>query len=106
MSTSRTSVRGTRSRVAAILAVLIRIVGGLAVLILVAHIALTLGNANPANGITTLVAYWADRLHLGFRGLFTPEDPRVRVVIDYGIPAVIWLIVTWVLLRLVRRLGR
>ena len=105
MGSSRTSVRGTRSRIAGILATLIWVVGGIAVLILVVRIVLALGDANPANGITTQVAYWADRLQLGFRGLFTPEDPKARVVVDYGLPAAIWLIATWVLARLVRRLG-
>ncbi|MGH3695233.1 MAG: hypothetical protein ACRDRX_14825 [Pseudonocardiaceae bacterium] len=105
MSTSRTSVRGTRSRVAAVLATLIRIVGGLIVFILVAHIVLTVADANPANGITTLVASWADRLHLGFRGLFTLANAKAQAAVDYGLPALVWLIVTWVLTRLVRRLG-
>jgi hypothetical protein len=105
MSTSRTSVRGTRTRIAAVLAALIRIVGGLFVLILVAHVVLTLGDANPANTIARFVAYWANRLQLGFRGLFTPADARVRIVVDYGIAAVVWLVVTWLLVRLVRRLG-
>jgi hypothetical protein len=105
MGSSRTAVRGTRTRIAAILATLIRTVGGVIVLILVAHVVLTLGNANPTNGITMFLTYWADRLQLGFRGLFNPVDPRTRLVIDYGVPAVFWLVVTWVLVRLVRRLG-
>lgn len=108
MGSSRTSVGGTRTRtrVAAVLATLIRIVGGLAVVILVAHIVLTLGDANPASGITTQVANWAERLQLGLGGLFTPPDPKVRVALDYGLPAAVWLIATWVLVRLVRRVGR
>ncbi|MGB6163876.1 MAG: hypothetical protein WBF75_15155 [Pseudonocardiaceae bacterium] len=105
MSSSRTSVRGTRTSVAAVLATVIRIVGGLFVLILVAHVALTLGGANPANVISRFMASWADRLQLGFRGLFTPADPKVRIVVDYGLPAVFWLVVSVVLVRLVRRLG-
>ncbi len=105
MSSSRTSVRGTRTSVAAVLATVIRIVGGLFVLILVAHVALTLGGANPANVIARFMASWADRLQLGFRGLFTPADARVRIVVDYGLPAVFWLVVSVVLVRLVRRLG-
>jgi hypothetical protein len=84
---------------------LIRIVGGLAVLILVAHIVLTLGQANPASGVTTQVANWANRLQLGLGGLFTPEDPTARVVLDYGLPAAVWLVATWVLVRVVRRIG-
>jgi hypothetical protein len=106
MSSSRTSVRGARSRIAGILATLIWIVGGLVVLILVANIVLKLGNASPDNGITTVVASWANRLQLGFRGLFRLDNnPKAQVAVDFGVPALVWLIVTWVLARLVRRLG-
>ncbi len=87
------------------LATLIWIAGSLVVLILVARILLTVGEASPANGITQLVTQWADRLHLGFRGLFTPGSPKTQAALDYGLPAAIWLIATWVLARLVRRIG-
>lgn len=105
MGPSRTSVRGARSRIANLLASLLRIVGGLAVLILVAHIVLTLLDASPAKDITTLVASWADRLQLGLRGLFRLNDPKAQVAVDYGVPAAVWLIVTWIVIRLVQRLG-
>jgi hypothetical protein len=105
MSSSRTSARGTRIRIASVLAALIKIVGGLIVLILVAHVVLALGDANPANRITMFVAYWADRLQLGFRGLFNPADAKARLVVNYGLAAAFWLVVSWVLVRLVRRLG-
>ncbi|MDQ3762201.1 MAG: hypothetical protein M3460_11085 [Actinomycetota bacterium] len=110
MGPSRTPVRETRTRIAGILATLIRIVGWLFVVILVGHIVLTLGDANPANSITRFVAYWADRLQLGFRGLFTPDDPKpddpkVRIALNYGLAALFWLVVSAVLARLVRRFG-
>ena len=104
-SSSRASFRGGRARIFGLLAALIRIVGWLFVVILVGHIALTLGDANPANDITRFVAYWADRLLLGFQNLFTPADVRVRVVVNYGLAALFWLVVSSVLARLVRRLG-
>lgn len=102
---SSTPVRHRRGRIAGVLAALIRIVGWLFVLILVAHIVLRLGDANPVNGITTFVAYWADRLALGFENLFTPADERVRIAVNYGLAALFWLVVTAVLARLVRRIG-
>jgi hypothetical protein len=105
MGSTRTSVRAPHNRVAAALATLIRILGGLAVLILVAHVVLTLGDANPANSITRLVASWADHLQIGFRGLFTPTDPRTGVVLNYGLAAAFWLVVTWILVRLLQRLA-
>lgn len=104
MGLSATSVRRRRTRVAAILASVIRTAGVLLVLILVARVALTLGHANPANNITRFVTYWADRLQLGFVGLFTPADPRARIVIGYGLAAAFWLVVSWILVRLLRRL--
>jgi hypothetical protein len=105
MGSSRTSVRTTRTRIAAILATVIRIVGWLAVLTLVAHIVLALGDANPTNSINTSVAYWADRLQLGFRDLFNPADARVRIAVNYGLAALVWLVASSVVARLVRRLG-
>lgn len=104
-TSSRTPVRGGRSRIVGILATVIRIVGWLFVVILVGHIALTWGEANPANDITRFVAYWADRLLLGFQNLFTPADVRVLVLVNYGLAALFWLVVSSVLARLVRRLG-
>lgn len=104
-SSRRASFRGGRGRIVGLIAALIRIVGWLFVAILVAHIALTLGEANPANGITTWVAYWADRLQLGFQNLFTPADADTRVLLNYGLAALFWLVVSSVLARLVRRLG-
>ena len=104
-SSSRASSRGGRARIVGLLAALIRIVGWLFVAILVAHIALTLGEANPANGITRFVAYWADRLQLGFQNLFTPADADTRILLNFGLAALFWLVVSSVLARLVRRLG-
>jgi hypothetical protein len=102
---SRVSGRGTRSRLVGIVATVIRLVGWLFVLILVAHVALTLGDANPGNNITTWVEVWANRLQLGFRDLFTPADERLKVASNYGLAALVWLVVSSVLARLVRRLG-
>jgi hypothetical protein len=106
-SSSRTSVRGRhpRTKIVGILATVIRIVGWLFVLVLVAYVALLLGGANSANGITKFVAYWAERLQLGFRDLFIPTDARVQVLVNYGLAALFWLVVSSVLVRLVRRLG-
>ncbi len=101
----RTSVRETRARIVGILATAIRVVGWVIVVVLVAHVALQLGDANPANGITTFAQSWANRLELGFRDLFTPADARVRLVVNYGLAALFWLVATSVLARLVRRLG-
>ncbi|HEY0637496.1 MAG TPA: hypothetical protein VGD67_07600 [Pseudonocardiaceae bacterium] len=98
-----TRSRPPGKRAADVLVTLIRLVCGLAALLLVAHVVLTIGDANPANGITRFVAAWADRLAWGFRDLFTPADATLRVIVNYGAAALVWLVVGGVLTRLLRR---
>jgi len=93
-----------RVRAVGVLATVIRAVGGAAAIILVAYIVLTLGGANPDNGITKFVAGWADNLALGFRDLFTPADANLRVIVNYGLAALFWLAVTGVITRILRRI--
>jgi len=95
--------RPLRSRAAGLLVGVVRLVCGLAALVLVAHVVLTIGDANPANGITVFVARWADRLAFGFRDLFTPADESLRVLVNYGAAALVWLIIGAMITRLVRR---
>jgi hypothetical protein len=66
---------------------------------------LTVFGANPDNPITTFVRSWADPLALAFRDLFTPADGKLRVLANYGLAAIFWLIVTSIVVRLIRRLG-
>lgn len=68
--------------------------------LLAIHVILTIGNANPDNGITQFVASVADPLALGFQGLFTPEDPQLAVLLNYGIAALFWLIITSIARRI------
>jgi hypothetical protein len=82
----------------------LRIVGMLIVTVLVVHIVLTLLDANPENGLTTLIRDMADTFNLGLSNLFLPEDPKLRVVLNYGTAALIWFAITTVVVRLVRRI--
>jgi hypothetical protein len=66
---------------------------------------LTVGGANPGNGIVTFVTSWSDPLAWGFKDLFTPGDAKLRVLVNYGIAAIFWLIVSSIIARLIRRLG-
>ncbi|HEX2131942.1 MAG TPA: hypothetical protein VHH15_10290 [Actinophytocola sp.] len=95
----------TRSTVVGVLAGVIRWVGLVLALILVIHVLLTVGNANPDNGITVFFAEAADPLVLAFRNLFTPDDAELRVLVNFGLAALFWLIASSVLSRLVRRLS-
>lgn len=88
-----------------VLAGLVRWVGLVFALVLVVHVLLTVGQANPDNGITVFFADAAEPLALAFRNLFTPENAELRVLVNYGLAALFWLIVSGVLARLIRRLG-
>jgi hypothetical protein len=82
----------------------LRIVGMLIVTVLVVHIVLTLLGANPENGLTQLIRDAADTFNLGLSDLFLPQDPRLGVVLNYGTAALIWFVITTVVVRLVRRI--
>jgi hypothetical protein len=93
-----------RSRIVGIVAGVLSAVGLVFAVILVAHVLLTVGGANPGNGITRTVGEWAQPLALGFHDLFTPQDAKLRVLVNFGLAALFWLVVRSVVVKLVRRL--
>lgn len=95
----------TRSNVVGVVASVVRWAGLLFAVVLVVHVLLTVGSANPANGITRSFSTMADPLTLAFKDLFTPENAELRVLVNYGLAALFWLIVSSVLSRLIRRLA-
>jgi hypothetical protein len=100
---TRRTVAEVRTSVLGVLAGLVRWVGLVVAVILVARVVLTVGGANPHNGITGFVTTWSDRLALGFKDLFTPTDAKLRVLVNYGIAAICWLIVSSILTRIIRK---
>ena len=86
-----------------IIATIARVVGLVIVAILVAHIVLTLLDANPRNFLTEYVSAWAGQFNLGLGDLFTPEQPKLAVTLNYGVAAVLWMVLTAVVVRLLRR---
>lgn len=87
------------------LAGLVRWIGLLIAAILAVHVLLVVGNANPDNGITQLFSDLAGWFSLGFHDLFLPDDLKLRVLVNYGLAAVVWLIVTTLVSRGLRRLA-
>lgn len=94
-----------KDRFVSILAGVVRWVCLIFALILVLHIVFTVAEANPKNGIVEFMRAWANRLTLGFGDLFEPEDPKLRVLANHGIAAIVWLIISAVGSNLVRRVG-
>jgi hypothetical protein len=95
----------TRSNVVGVLAGAVRWTGLVFASILVVHVLLTVGGANPDNGITRFFSAAADPLALAFKSLFTPENPQLRVLVNYGLAALFWLAGSSILSRLIRRLA-
>ncbi len=63
------------------------------------------GEANVDNSIVSWVGSTADGLTLGFQDLFTPDDPKLSVLINYGIAAIFWLVVSAIIAKVIRRVG-
>ena len=100
--------RGRRPLTAArraldLLASLVRLVCWLIALLLALHIIFVAGNANPANPWTGIVSTWAGQLDLGLGHLFSLADPRLTVLVNYGVAAIIWVIIGGVVSWLLRR---
>jgi hypothetical protein len=99
------SAAEVRGRVAGVLSSVVRWAGLVVAVILVLRVVLTLGGANPANGITSTITAWSDPLAWGFKDLFTPSPEQLRVLVNYGVAALFWLIISALVARIIRRLG-
>jgi hypothetical protein len=84
----------------------VRFVTGAAATVLVLHILLTVLGANPLNGVTRFFATVADALTLGLANLFVLANPALQVVVSYGVPAIVWLVIGSVIVAILRRLAR
>jgi hypothetical protein len=95
----------TRERAASALSGLVRWIGLVFAAFLVLHIIFVIGDANAANGIVSFVKGWAESLSLSFKNLFMPTDPKLSVLVNYGIAAIFWLVVSAIVAKVIRRLG-
>ncbi|MEU7475079.1 hypothetical protein AB0A63_03785 [Lentzea sp. NPDC042327] len=94
-----------RTRVVGIVAGILSWVGLALAVVLVVHVVLTVGGANPENPITSTVKAIAEPVSLAFRNLFEPSDAKLRTIVNFGLAAIFWLAVRAIVLKLVRRLG-
>jgi hypothetical protein len=99
------AVGSTARRGIDVLGSILRIAGMVIVSVLVVHILLSLLGANPENWLTQWIWDAADTFNLGLSNLFPTQDPRWGVVLNYGIAALIWLLITAVVVRLLRRIS-
>jgi hypothetical protein len=99
MATSRWHVSNSGNAAA-------RIIGGVGALfavIEIVYILLVLFGANPANAFYRFMQTIAQPLALFFPGLFQLTNPKLEILLNYGLAAVFWLVVTGLIARVVDR---
>lgn len=94
---------GSLGRAAGLLASLITFVATLIAVVFAVHIVFVVFSANPDNPFVIIVRNTAQPLAFVFRDLFLPEDERVRVLVNYGLAAVVYLVAGRLVAGLVRR---
>jgi uncharacterized membrane protein len=99
------SARAVWRRFRDALATVIVIAAAAAAIILAVHVVFVVFEANGANGIVKTINSWADSLAWNFKDIFTPTNPKTAALVNYGLAAVIYLIVGRVLAAVIRRAG-
>ncbi|MCM6774648.1 hypothetical protein NDR87_13055 [Nocardia sp. CDC159] len=84
-------------------AAIISAVGAVFAVIEAIYILMLVLNANPDNRFFTFIKGLAEPLALFFPGLFHTGNGDLDVIINYGLAAVFWLVVTGLIARLVAR---
>jgi len=91
--------------VAGSLARLIRLAAGTVAAIIVAGILLIVLEANPANDIVSAVHDAAQAMVGPFDGMFELDDPKAAVAVNWGIAALVYLIIGAVIARIIASIG-
>ena len=88
---------------ASTIAGLVRLVTGTIAAIFVLHVLLVLLGANQTNDLVAFVYSTARVFVLGLGDVFTPHDAVAGVVLNYGLAALVYLVVGQLVIRLLRR---
>ena len=86
------------------LSALVSTVGSVLALIEIVYIVLLVFDANQTNRIFTFVKSLAEPLALFFPGLFVTGSRDWDIIVNYGLAALFWLVVTGIVARLLSRL--
>ena len=93
---SRSSVSSGRSTAVRV----VTGIGAVLAVIEVIYILMILMGANQANAFFGFIKSLAEPLALFFPGLFPLSNPDLAVLLNYGLAAVFWLVVTGFIARL------
>jgi hypothetical protein len=89
-----------------LLARIVHLVVSVVVLIIIAGILLVVLKANPTNTVVSDVHGWARSLSGPFDGMFSFHNARVAIAVNWGIAAVVYLLVAGLITRLIGRSRR
>lgn len=99
------TMNGVRHRVVNAVAWVISLVTTVLVLVLAVHIVFVAFEANTANELVKTVGEWANDLAWQFKDVFQPANPKWEVAVNYGLAALVYLVIGRIVVSLVRRLG-
>ncbi|WP_112136633.1 hypothetical protein [Glycomyces dulcitolivorans] len=93
------------SRHNSLIAHVITIVFGLIALIILLYLAFVLLEANPGNPLVHFIGDMANWFSWLFRDMFTIDDAKVRAVVNYGLAALVYLLIGGAIAGAGRRWG-
>jgi hypothetical protein len=82
---------------------LIKLVAGVVVVVLVAGIILHVAHANGGNGIVSSIYDVDTWLATPFANVFHPSDPDVRIAVNWGLAALVYGLVGWIVAAVLLR---
>lgn len=97
--------RGAARRIVRLVASIVRVITVVFAFVLVIHVVLSVAGANPANGIAIFFRERAAQLTLGIGDLFLPASENLRVLLNFGLAAVLWLVIGIVLSKIILALS-
>jgi len=98
-------LRALTRKVLTVAASVIRILTVVFAAILVVHVVLSVAGANPSNGITIFFRDLASNLTLGIGDLFLPSSESLRIILNFGLAAVVWIVIGIVVSKLLNALA-
>jgi hypothetical protein len=98
-------LRALTRKVLTVAASVIRIPTVIFAAILVVHVVLSVAGANPANGITVFFRDLASNLTLGIGDLFLPASESLRIILNFGLAAIVWIAIGIIVSRLLNALA-
>jgi hypothetical protein len=98
-------LRALARKVLTVAASVIRILTVVFAAILVVHVVLTVAGANPSNGITVFFRDLASNLTLGIGDLFLPASESLKVILNFGLAAIVWIAIGIVVSKLLNAIA-